>query len=97
LKIRIGRPSTYAPTIATIIDRNYVERIENRRLKPTEIAFTVNDLLVKHFPDIVDFNFTAKMEEGFDEIAEGKKEWVPFLRDFWTPSKRTWMKKWSRS
>jgi len=89
----IGRPSTYAPTIATIIDRNYVERIENRRLKPTEIAFTVNDLLVKHFPDIVDFNFTAKMEEGFDEIAEGKKEWVPFLRDFWVPFKANLDKK----
>jgi DNA topoisomerase-1 len=89
----IGRPSTYAPTIATIIDRNYVERIENRRLKPTEIAMTVNDLLVEHFPDIVDYNFTAKMEEGFDEIAEGKKEMVPFLREFWNPFKSNLDKK----
>jgi DNA topoisomerase I len=84
----IGRPSTYAPTIATIIERNYVERIENRRLKPTEIALIVNDLLVEHFPEIVDFNFTAKMEENLDEIAEGEKKMEPVLEEFWGPFKR---------
>jgi DNA topoisomerase-1 len=81
----IGRPSTYAPTIATIVDRNYVERIEGRRLKPTELAFLVNDLLVKHFPQIVDLEFTAKEEAQFDEIAEGKIGWVPVIREFWEP------------
>ncbi|MEI7742031.1 MAG: type I DNA topoisomerase [bacterium] len=81
----IGRPSTYAPTIATIVDRNYVERIEGRRLKPTELAFLVNDLLVEHFPEIVDFAFTAKKEAEFDEIAEGKIGWVPVIREFWEP------------
>jgi DNA topoisomerase I len=89
----IGRPSTYAPTIATIIERNYVERIENRRLKPTEISFIVNDLLVEHFPQIVDFNFTAKMEGELDEIADGEKELVPVLQNFWTPFKENLEKK----
>ncbi len=84
----IGRPSTYAPTIGTIIERNYVERIEGRRLKPTEIAFVVNDLLVENFPIIVDYQFTAKMEEGLDEIAEGNKEWVPVIREFYEPFKK---------
>jgi len=81
----IGRPSTYAPTIATITERGYVERIENRRLKPTDLAFVVNDLLVKHFPEIVDLEFTAKKEKEFDEIAEGKIGWVPVIRDFYEP------------
>lgn len=83
----IGRPSTYAPTISTIIDRGYVEKIEGRRLKPTEIAFTVNDLLVEHFPQIVDFKFTARMEDDLDEIAEGKKKWVPVIKEFYMPFK----------
>lgn len=81
----IGRPSTYAPTIATIEKRNYVERDENKKLKPTEIAFTVNDLLVEHFPKIVDYDFTAKMEDEFDEIAHGKKEWQGVIKNFYTP------------
>ena len=84
----IGRPSTYAPTITTIIERNYVERIENRRLKPTKIAFVVNDLLVEHFPEVVDYNFTAKMEGELDEIAEGEKKMGPVLEGFWTPFKK---------
>ncbi len=83
----IGRPSTYAPTISTIIDRGYVEKIEGRRLKPAEIAFTVNDLLVEHFPQIVDFKFTARMEDDLDEIAEGKKKWVPVIKEFYMPFK----------
>ncbi len=89
----IGRPSTYAPTISTVIERGYVERIENRRLKPTEISFLVNDLLVKHFPQIVDYGFTAKMEDSLDEIAEGKNEWVPVLREFYAPFKKNLKKK----
>ncbi|EKD43217.1 MAG: hypothetical protein ACD_72C00406G0001 [uncultured bacterium] len=83
----IGRPSTYAPTIATIEDRGYVERDEKKRLKPREVAFTVNDLLVKHFPNIVDFGFTAEMEENFDSIARGEKEWQPVIADFYHPFK----------
>ncbi|MEI7497803.1 MAG: type I DNA topoisomerase [Candidatus Falkowbacteria bacterium] len=81
----IGRPSTYAPTIATIEARNYVTRDEGKRLMPTDIAFTVNDLLVAHFPEIVDFEFTAKMEENFDEIARGEREWQPTIREFYEP------------
>jgi DNA topoisomerase-1 len=89
----IGRPSTYAPTIATITDRGYVERIEGRRLKPKEIAFLVNDLLVKHFPNIVDYEFTAKMEDQLDEIAEGKEKWEPVIKDFYKPFKKNLMQK----
>jgi len=80
----IGRPSTYAPILTTIQNRGYVERVD-RHLKPTEIAFTVNDLLVKYFPDIVDVGFTARMEEDLDLIASGKRQWVPVLRDFYGP------------
>ncbi len=81
----IGRPSTYAPTIATITSRNYVERDENKRLKPTDIAFVVNDLLVNHFPHIVDLEFTAEMENNLDEVANGDKEWQPVIGDFYRP------------
>ena len=80
----IGRPSTYAPTISTIIDRGYVEIIE-KRLKPKEMAFIVNDLLVEHFPNIVDYEFTAKMEEDLDLIAEGEKKWEPVIKEFYDP------------
>jgi len=85
----IGRPSTYAPILSTIQDRGYVERLEGRRLKPTEIGFLVNDLLVKHFPEIVDVGFTAHMEEDLDRIASGEAEWVPVLRDFFAPFSET--------
>ena len=81
----IGRPSTYASIMSTIEDRNYVEKDENKYLKPTEMGLLVNDMLVKHFPQIVDVGFTAKMEEDFDEIAEGKEDWVKVLRDFYGP------------
>jgi len=84
----IGRPSTYAPIITTIQNRGYVERA-NRHLQPTEIGFTVNDLLVKYFPDIVDVGFTARMEEDLDLIASGKRKWVPVLRDFYGPFEQT--------
>ncbi len=89
----IGRPSTYAPTISNIIERGYVERIEGRRLKPKEIAFLVNDLLVQHFPQIVDYKFTARMEDDLDEIAQRKKEWVPIIREFYIPFKENLNKK----
>ena len=80
----IGRPSTYAPIIQTIQQRGYVER-EKKRLKPTETGEIVNDLLVQYFQGIVDVNFTAEMEKDLDEIASGEREWVPVLRDFYTP------------
>ena len=83
----IGRPSTFAPTIATIEDRGYVERDEKKRLMPKEIAYIVNDLLVKHFPNIVDFKFTAQMEEDLDDISVGKKEWQPVISAFYGPFK----------
>lgn len=82
----IGRPSTYAPTISTVIDRGYVER-EERRLKPTELATLVSDVLVEHFPQIVDYQFTAKMEDDLDQIATGQQEWVPIIRNFYHPFK----------
>ena len=83
----IGRPSTYAPTISTIQNRGYVLR-EDRRLHPTEIAFTVNDQLMKFFPEVMDFGFTAEMENRLDEIATGEREWVPVLQEFYEPFKR---------
>jgi len=81
----IGRPSTYAPTLATIQDRNYVKKNEEKKLQPTDIGIVVNDLLVEHFPQIVDLNFTAKMEEELDEIAEGKRKWQPVIKEFYLP------------
>ncbi len=89
----IGRPSTYAPTISTIQERNYVQKDENRKLAPTEIGFTVNDLLVEHFPQIVDLKFTARLEENLDKIAEGQEKWVPVIREFYEPFKENLTKK----
>jgi len=80
----IGRPSTYAPILTTIQQRGYVER-RQKQLHPTEIGETVNDLLVDHFPEIVDPGFTAMMEEELDEVAEGEREWVEVIRDFYAP------------
>lgn len=81
----IGRPSTYAPTISTIQDRNYVEKNEQKKFAPTEVGIAVNDLLVLHFPQIVDINFTAQMEGDLDQIARGEKKWVPIVREFYEP------------
>jgi DNA topoisomerase-1 len=78
----IGRPSTYAAIISTIIERGYVQRSE-RRLSPTELGFTVNDLLVKHFDSIFNVGFTAEMEEHLDSISRGEEEMVPVLRRFY--------------
>ncbi len=83
-KFGIGRPSTYAPTIATLVDRKYVDKIE-KRLAPTEIGTIVNNLLVEHFPDIVDYNFTADMENDLDKIASGHKPWQPIIKNFYMP------------
>jgi len=80
----IGRPSTYAPTISTIMGRIYAER-KGGALIPTELGETVVDILVEHFPKILDAEFTALMEEELDEIEEGKMEWVKVLKDFYTP------------
>lgn len=80
----IGRPSTYAPTVAVIQDRDYVEK-QDKRLVPTETGKVVNDLLVEFFPNIVDYQFTAQMEDILDEISEGKQEWRPTLHNFYEP------------
>ena len=80
----IGRPSTYAPTISTIQQRGYVLK-EDKRLAPTETGLIVNDLLVQHFPEIVDVNFTANMENELDQIADGERAWVGVLNEFWVP------------
>jgi len=80
----IGRPSTYAPTITILQTRKYIE-IEKKRIHPTEIAFTVIKMLEKYFPEIVDSNFTANMEEMLDSVAEGKANWQQILKDFYTP------------
>jgi len=81
----IGRPSTYAPILSTIQERNYIEKDENRRFRPTQIGTVVNDLLVNHFPEIVDIKFTAEMEEDLDKIAQGSKKWVPVIKEFYKP------------
>lgn len=80
----IGRPSTYAPTLSTIQDRGYVLYLE-KRFSPTEIGLIVNDLLVEHFADVVDYQFTAKMEDDLDEVATGDRKWVPVIREFYEP------------
>jgi DNA topoisomerase-1 len=80
----IGRPSTYAATISTIVDRGYVT-VRERRLHPEPVAEVVTDLLVTHFGEYVDPAFTARMEEELDEIARGERGWVPLLRDFYGP------------
>ncbi|HLB13056.1 MAG TPA: type I DNA topoisomerase, partial [Dehalococcoidia bacterium] len=80
----IGRPSTYAPILSTIQEREYVRQVD-KRLQPTELGFIVNDLLVEHFPDVVDVGFTAQMEGDLDRIAQGERQWVPLLREFYGP------------
>jgi len=80
----IGRPSTYAPILSTLQQRGYVIR-DSKRLIPTETGIVVNDLITEHFPNIVDVNFTAIMEEDLDKIAAGEQEWVDVVREFYTP------------
>ena len=80
----IGRPSTYASIISVIVDRGYVERVD-RRFKPTPVGMTVSDFLMKNITDIMDYDFTAQMEDDLDEIAAGKKEWKKIVGDFYQP------------
>ncbi|NHM25918.1 type I DNA topoisomerase [Desulfofundulus sp. TPOSR] len=84
----IGRPSTYAPILETIIKRGYVVR-EKKQLVPTELGMVVVDLLKKHFPDIIDVEFTAQMEESLDRIEEGEMDWVRVIQDFYGPFQET--------
>jgi len=81
----IGRPSTYASIISTIQTRGYVVKNEDRRFAPTDIGKTVTDMLVEHFPQIVDIEFTAKVEEQFDEISLGKDTYQKAMADFYNP------------
>ena len=80
----IGRPSTYAAILSTIQDRKYVEKKEGR-FHPTELGVLVNDMLVEHFPELIDVTFTAKMEDELDEIEEGRYEWRQAVGDFYRP------------
>lgn len=94
----IWRPSTYAPTISTIQDRGYVVKKEDKKLHPTEIAFLVNDFLVKHFDNLMNYEFTAKMEDELDGIAEGKMTWKKMMHDFYAGFEKTITeaKKWDK-
>ena len=82
----IGRPSTYASIISTLVNREYVE-LESRRFTPTDIGRIVNGFLTDHFKKYVDYEFTANLEDELDAISRGEKDWVPLMKDFWTPFK----------
>lgn len=84
----IGRPSTYAMIVSTIIDRNYVEQLD-RKLIPTQLGKKVNSILIQNFPNIFDVNFTARMEEELDAIAEGEIDYIQVLNDFYEPFSKT--------
>jgi DNA topoisomerase-1 len=84
----IGRPSTYVPIISTIQDRGYVDQ-EQRRFTPTWLGETVNEVMNKHFPDIVDTSFTAEMERKLDDVEEGRQSWTEFLHGFYGDFKAT--------
>ena len=84
----IGRPSTYASIISTLLNREYVT-LENRRFQPTSIGRVVNKFLTDHFTRYVDYDFTARLEDELDEVSLGHKEWVPLLEEFWQPFKET--------
>ncbi len=83
-ELGIGRPSTYAPILSTIQERFYVEKIE-RKFIPTKLGITVIDFLLKYFSDILDYSFTAKMEDELDEIARGERKWKPTIKEFYEP------------
>ncbi len=84
----VGRPSTYAAIISTILDKEYVMQ-EKRKFMPTDLGTLVNDLLVQHFPDILNIEFTASMEKDLDLVEEGRSNWVSLLQDFYTPFEKT--------
>jgi DNA topoisomerase-1 len=87
----IGRPSTYAPTISTIQQRDYVEK-DKGIFKPTELGMVTNDLLVQHFPDIINVQFTAEMEKELDDIANNERQWPDVIQDFYTPFEKDYEK-----
>jgi len=80
----IGRPSTYASTVNTLVERKYA-RLDKKRFFPEDVGMVVNDLLTAHFPKYVDYNFTAGLEEELDQVSRGEKQWKPLLREFWEP------------
>ncbi|MFP6681327.1 MAG: type I DNA topoisomerase, partial [Gammaproteobacteria bacterium] len=80
----IGRPSTYASIMSTLIQREYVE-LESRRFYPTDIGRIVNTFLTNHFGGYIDYGFTAKLEDDLDAVSRGEKDWVPLLKEFWEP------------
>lgn len=82
----IGRPSTYASIITTLLDREYVE-LENKRFHPTDVGRVVARFLIQHFPQYVDYDFTAQLEDSLDEISRGEKDWLPLMQDFWSTFK----------
>jgi DNA topoisomerase-1 len=84
----IGRPSTYAPILSTIQEREYVTKVKGS-FQPTELGLVVNDLLTRHFPNIVNIEFTARMEDELDEIATKKREWAHVIQDFYTPFEKS--------
>lgn len=84
----IGRPSTYAPTITTILARRYIEKVQ-KQLIPTDLGKVVNNLLVENFADVINVEFTAKMEEEFDKVAIGEQKWKNVIRNFYTPFEKT--------
>ncbi|KPJ56173.1 DNA topoisomerase I [Parcubacteria bacterium DG_74_2] len=81
----IGRPSTYAPVISVIQERNYVEKNQDKRFQPTEIGIKVDDILTEHFSQIVSLKFTAQMEQDLDKIAQGKEKWIFAVKKFYKP------------
>jgi len=83
-KLGIGRPSTYAPTISTIQTRSYVEK-KDGKFYPTPVGVAVNDFLIKNFPNTFEYEFTARMEDNLDKVAEGKMKWQKEIKDFWGP------------
>ncbi len=87
-RLGIGRPSTYATILSTIQEREYVEMVD-KKLIPTMLGRIVTDLLVEHFGNIVDYDFTSSLEQQLDDIAEGSKQWVPVLREFYGPFRST--------
>ena len=95
-KFGVGRPSTYAPTLSVIQTRNYVAKNEQKRLYPTEMGIIVNDVLVENFPEIVDIDFTAKMEKELDEVADGKDTWQKTCKDFYTPFSKNLSEKYEK-
>ena len=84
----IGRPSTYSPTITTILERRYIEK-DKKQLVPTELGKVVNSLLMENFGDVINVDFTAKIENEFDNVAEGKEEWKNIIRTFYGPFEET--------